>query len=137
MPVALSRCRRALASVALLAIILRVLVPAGFMPAPLSDGWYLSLCPQGHSSAAVTALPDEGGHHLHHAIAESGKHSPQQMAEQCELGDAFAGAVILDAIVLAIASSYALALLFTILPAAPVRPIIRLYDSRGPPTPAC
>jgi len=59
----------------LAALALRIVVPAGFMPASISDGWFIQLCPQGLSPAAMELLHpghgqsdnDHSGHDDHHA----------------------------------------------------------------------
>jgi len=59
----------------LVALALRVVIPAGFMPASISDGWFIQLCPQGLSPAAMELLhpghgqnrTDHNDHDAHHA----------------------------------------------------------------------
>jgi hypothetical protein len=41
---------------ALLAFLLRLLVPLGTMPAALSDGWFLKLCPDGLPAQVMARL---------------------------------------------------------------------------------
>ncbi len=59
------------------ALLLRVAIPAGYMPASIaSDGWYLQWCPNGVSAEVMAALfetarndhgsPHSGQHHQHH-----------------------------------------------------------------------
>jgi hypothetical protein len=44
-----------------------MVVPAGFMPGPVSDGWFIQLCPQGLSPAAMELLhPGHGQDHRAH-----------------------------------------------------------------------
>ena len=65
----------------LAALALRVVVPAGCMPADPGSGWFLQICPQGLSPAAMavlhpghvdrparehTAAADAHAHHAHH-----------------------------------------------------------------------
>lgn len=68
--------------VVLASLLLRILVPAGFMPASVADGWYLTLCPDGWSRQALTVLL---GHQHHHAPEH---HSGG--VQQCELGGGLA-----------------------------------------------
>ncbi|MEQ8857466.1 MAG: hypothetical protein RIC56_02355 [Pseudomonadales bacterium] len=85
------------------ALLLRVLVPAGYMPAALADGWLLQLCPDGLPAATVQALLGPSHqHHEHHAPPHG---APNDLAaaddaiavpDQCELGG-FAMAAIVDA----------------------------------------
>ena len=76
-----------------LLFLLRALVPAGFMPAPLASGSPVQLCPQGLSSVEVAALfgqHHQPGHHhqpSHHGGA-SGQGGQDGPAEEfnCPLG---------------------------------------------------
>jgi len=52
----LSSTRAALLRLGLAALLLRALVPAGFMAAPLSEGWPLTLCPSGMAPASFLVL---------------------------------------------------------------------------------
>ena len=94
-----------LLQLALLAtLVLRVLVPVGYMPAALSAGWPVQLCPDGLSSAAMTALLGEqhqhhgmhampvGAHHGDHGVTEQPQPSVDATPGQCDLA-AFSGAV--------------------------------------------
>lgn len=61
-------------ALAVLALSLRVLVPGGYMPASVADGWYLQWCPDGVSVEVLEALFGQSAagdsahaHHLHHA----------------------------------------------------------------------
>jgi hypothetical protein len=65
------------------ALLLRVAVPAGFMPASADDGWYLKLCPDGVPTEIMEAL--FGHDHSHH----QGGH--EQTFVQCELGSVLGG----------------------------------------------
>lgn len=63
--------QRILRGLALLAVCLRVAVPAGYMPATALDGFYLQWCPDGVSAGFMAALHGAadgarhagGGHH--------------------------------------------------------------------------
>lgn len=51
----------------LIALLARIAVPAGFMPADTAQGWFLELCPQGLTAPAMVALlGDNPGRHHHH-----------------------------------------------------------------------
>lgn len=65
--------RAGLLRLALLGMLLRIAVPAGYMPAALADGWYLQLCPDGLSAAAMVALFGEG--HRHHGVGVGTGHA--------------------------------------------------------------
>ncbi len=68
---------------ALAAFGLRALVPVGFMPAAVGQGWFLQLCPQGMSEAAMAVLLGKQHHHHHHQT--QGK-AQSASPVQCELG---------------------------------------------------
>lgn len=70
-----------LSRLALVGLLLRVLVPVGFMPASVSDGWYLQWCPGSTPGSVLAALLDHGGHQHH------GDDSAPYV--QCDLGSAF------------------------------------------------
>lgn len=63
----------------LLGLVLRVVVPVGFMPANLGDGWYLKLCPEGMSVNSMVALLGHHHHYHHHA------HDEEASFDQCDL----------------------------------------------------
>lgn len=74
-----SAARSLLARLVLVGLVLRVAVPAGFMPTNLDDGWFLKLCPDGMSMSVMMALLGHDHHH-HHDGQDS---DPYQ---QCDLG---------------------------------------------------
>ncbi len=78
--------RRSLARLVLVGLLLRIAVPAGFMPTTLDDGWFLKLCPDGMPMSVMMALL---GHDHHHHGEEP---SPYQ---QCDLGGGLADAISL------------------------------------------
>jgi len=110
--------RRILFRLALIGFLCRALVPAGFMPAPLSDGGPIRLCHGGQAGAAFALLenaravesassheqhaPADVGHDAHHASHASGDHDAagkdQRAAhegwDRCPVGAAFAFAFI-------------------------------------------
>ena len=67
---------RTLSLLAAISLTLHVLVPPGFMPTNLGDGWYLKWCPDGMSAEIMHALFG----HEHHAE----DHQNQSYA-QCDL----------------------------------------------------
>jgi hypothetical protein len=88
--------------------LLRLLVPAGYMPAPLSSGWPVQICPSGLPDSAIQALlgQSQHSHHHHHhqignapdsALSSDGTSSADAgamaMPQPCELGTGFAGAI--------------------------------------------
>ena len=72
---------RTLSCLTLIGLLLRVIVPVGFMPASLSDGWYLKWCPGGMHGSVLAVLLDHEHHH-HHA-------DDSARDVQCDLGNAF------------------------------------------------
>ncbi len=56
--------RRLFITLALAGLSLQVVVPPGFMPASVDDGWHLKWCPDGMSTELMHAL---FGHAHHHA----------------------------------------------------------------------
>lgn len=86
---------------AALTLLLRTLVPAGYMPAPLTSGWPVQICPDGLPLAAVEALLGQAhGHHHHGGDPASGDDTA--MPEQCELGAGFAASAAVAGISLQI-----------------------------------
>jgi len=69
------------------ALLLQALIPNGFMPGRLSDGWLFVLCPQGLPSEFVRQLDHDvtdGAHHAGHLKGEAAGVAPGN----CELGGA-------------------------------------------------
>ena len=85
----LSRRHHRLARLVLLGMMLRVAVPAGFMPADLSGGWYLRLCPEDVPAHVIAALLGHA-HHAHDAAEPEGGYVP------CELGGGLSTPAMLD-----------------------------------------
>lgn len=127
-----SKHRRKFAGLALLATLLRVAVPAGFMPASVADGWYLKLCSDGISDAVMMALLGQSDHHHQHADAPGHDSGSGQTFDQCDLGSGFASAAITQAVAIALGIflvTLVVGKLFTV--ALSSRP--RLYLARAPP----
>ena len=61
---------------ALLGLLLHALVPTGFMPASLEEGWYVKPC---HENSLANAMLEHGDHH-HHA------NDDEASFEHCDLG---------------------------------------------------
>lgn len=82
------------------ALLLRVAIPAGYMPASIaSDGWYLQWCPNGVSAEVMTALFEAAGstesfqgahqhqhHHGHAQPAAEEADTPPSGATHCDFG---------------------------------------------------
>jgi len=72
---------RVLSIVAALGFSLHILVPPGFMPASVSDGWHLQWCPDGMSAEVMHAL---FGHAHHHSADQT------QTFAHCDLSGLYA-----------------------------------------------
>ena len=82
--------RTVLFALTALALFARVLVPAGYMPAPVGSGWPVQLCGDGIPASVMAELlglhnNHQQHHHHHHAAHDHGE-APQE----CELGAGFA-----------------------------------------------
>jgi len=55
----------------LLTFCVRALVPAGYMPGDLDDGWHLKLCPDGLTQSSFTGLLGHQHDHEHSADSVS------------------------------------------------------------------
>jgi hypothetical protein len=75
---------RVLTAFASLALLLRIVIPVGFMPSGISGGWYLELCPDGMPEHVMVAL--YGEHHAHHGAASD------NLFFECDYGNGAAGA---------------------------------------------
>ena len=84
-------------------LLLRALIPAGFMAAPVAEGWWLQLCPAGMTMPSYRALTTDtpasahGTHHPSHThVSEHGSHSDHASHGEgepdaaCGLGAGFA-----------------------------------------------
>lgn len=126
-------------------LLLRAMIPAGFMPAAIGGGFPLQVCPSGLPDGALARLAGEHGghshhgHHGHHANhANHGGHDDgghAYSAEQCPIAHLIAAAALpaLAGAALPAAASPAFPVLAPRPPAA-VR--VHHYRSRGPPAPA-
>ena len=74
--------RRLLFILAILSLSLHVIVPPGFMPANVNDGWHLSWCPDGMPDEVMYAL---FGHAHHHHGSDS-----KTSFSQCDLSGLYA-----------------------------------------------
>jgi hypothetical protein len=113
-------------------MLLRILVPAGYMPGALTSGWYLVLCPDGISSSVMAVLMGESSHHHHHMPQGESGSSADNDYKQCDLGSGFAGATIYES------ADFALGLFLILLAIWQVSSInlqsrARQYLARGPP----
>jgi|GEM_PF-892565 hypothetical protein len=75
-------------SLAAIAMLVRVSIPTGFMPASVDDGWYLQLCPDGMPAHVMVAL--FGEHHAHHGG------SADSTFFECDYDSGASGAVLID-----------------------------------------
>lgn len=124
------RARRHLIGLVLLGLAVRVIMPAGYMPAPIGEGGPFVLCPGGLSGAQYF-LADDGEH------ADGHEHDPDDARQAnawafCPLGAVFGSAVLVTDLVAAVPSP------LTFVPAADPQSVeistaIRTTRVRGPP----
>ena len=84
----------------LFALLARIAVPAGFMPADTSQGWFLELCPEGLALPAMVALLGDSTEHLHHHGGPEGPDTPAEASydNNCLLNGLALSAVATSAI---------------------------------------
>jgi hypothetical protein len=126
--------RRMIAGILLASLILRALVPAGFMPAPGHGiGWF-QICPDGFPSQLLS-VPDPG-HAAHHAGLGQQHHHGSVRSEHC----VFAALASAGPTSLAILPSFALESSPVLLSGSisPVNRSLRhrVQQPRAPPIPA-
>jgi len=98
---------RAVTALAVAALLLRVVIPVGFMPSGIAGGWYLELCPDGLPRQVVVALFGEHyAHHGHHGVGGG------VSVYHCDYGGGAAGAWLLDHTVVPLGRFPAATLLF-------------------------
>ena len=74
-------------------MLVKLVIPAGFMPADLSGGHWLMICPDGLPSGALDASQHNHGHDAHDG--HDGDDRPLQLGlEQCPIGAAAGFAAI-------------------------------------------
>lgn len=89
----LDRKRHRVLSVLLIALLMRVAIPAGYMPAAAGSGLLFELCPEGMPALVMQALSPQ--HHHHHEPSDETQGSFD--AEQCPVGHMLASAIAGDA----------------------------------------
>ncbi|MEM7000586.1 MAG: hypothetical protein AAF529_07350 [Pseudomonadota bacterium] len=84
---AVASMRRVTMPCLVLALALRVLVPAGLMPASGENGWYLEICPEGLAvEVMVQVFGDHHAHHHHHLhAADAQSETSAASYVQCDL----------------------------------------------------
>jgi hypothetical protein len=118
-----------------LALACRLVIPAGYMPAPLGQGGPIMLCPGGFFGAAPSVRDDlHAGHHGdHHAHGEEQSGSEHAGWEHCPVGSIFAAAALTSSVDLPV-----LALRHVLQPLEPARAIASIatqpYQARAPPS---
>lgn len=68
-------------------MLLRVVIPVGFMPSGITGGWYLELCPDGMPEQVMVAI--FGEHHAHHGTGSD------NLFFECDYGNGTTGAFAL------------------------------------------
>ena len=74
---------------------LRVLVPAGYMPASAGSGLFFELCPDGLPDALISAFSGSQGHYHH---GRGGDATAVSTADQCPIGHMLSSAMAVDEI---------------------------------------
>ena len=128
---------RAMQALAIFALCLRVLVPGGYMPASVADGWYLQWCPDGVSVEVLEILfasAEASPAHAHHHGAPSPADEQAESGSyaQCDLSGFSADAQAaspLPSILAGVLTTAATPLL----PAPPATARVVAYRSRAPP----
>lgn len=88
------RLNKALFCSTVLALLaLRVMMPAGYMPASTGSGLLFELCPDGLPAAAINAIAG-GNHHHHHAAGGDSESGPSD--DQCPVGHMLSSSIAID-----------------------------------------
>ena len=125
-------------------LLLRAMIPAGFMPAAIGAGFPLQVCPSGLPDGALARLAGEHaahhhhaghGHHGHHDPAGSGDGGHAYSAEQCPIAHLIAAAALPVSAGPAVPALPAPAIVAPV-PRHPATAPLHQYRSRGPPVPA-
>ena len=77
--------RHFLAKALLTAVLLRAIMPMGYMPGSLSDGLPFELCPEGLPASVLAVLKGQERHH-HHLQPDDGAEPQVSVYEQCDFG---------------------------------------------------
>lgn len=90
----LVRLNKALYCSTVLALLaLRVITPAGYMPAPAGSGLLFELCPDGLPVAVINSI--SGGNHHHHRTAGDDSESGSSN-DQCPIGHMLSSSIAID-----------------------------------------
>jgi len=125
-------------------LLLRAMIPAGFMPAAIGAGFPLQVCPSGLPDGALARLAGEHAghhHHAHHGHHEadgenrSGDGGHAYSAEQCPIAHLIAAAALPVSAAPALPALPAPAIVSPT-PQHPAAARVHHYRSRGPPVPA-
>lgn len=65
----------------MVALLLRALMPAGLMAAPITEGWPFQICPSGMSMQSYMALLGESQHSDHASHSDNKKHAAHAQHE--------------------------------------------------------
>ncbi len=122
-------------------LLLRAMIPAGFMPAAIGAGFPLQVCPSGLPQGALARLAGEPAAHHHHIQHEhhdaggSGDGGHAYSAEQCPIAHLIAAAALPVSAGPAVPALPA-AVIVAPAPRHPAAARVHHYRSRGPPVPA-
>ncbi len=124
-------------ALAIFALCLRVLVPGGYMPANMADGWYLQWCPDGVPVEVLEILfasPEASPAHAHHHGAPSPTDEQAESGSyvQCDASGSSADAQLASPLPSILAGALAAAA-SPLRPAPPATARVVAYRSRAPP----
>ena len=111
------------------ALVLRAIVPVGYMPGSLDSGLLFEMCPDGMPAAMVQAL---GGHHDH---GGSDEEAATQSLEHCPMGHLLTPGAGVSSVVAALPPPHKPVFLVAARQIVAIAPRI-VYSSRAPPVQA-
>jgi hypothetical protein len=89
---------RVVVACALVTLVLRAAIPAGFMPTAVTGGLLFEMCPSAVPAEILAAMSGAGHHHGGHESGDAGKHFD---AGSCPIGQALSAATAIDELRLA------------------------------------
>ena len=90
-----ARINKVLCCAVVLALLaLRLITPAGYMPASAGSGLLFELCPDGLPVAVLSAISGTGHHHHHHADGDDS--AAESANDPCPLGHMLSASIAFD-----------------------------------------
>lgn len=80
-------------SVVLALLAVRLITPAGYMPASAGSGLLFELCPDGLPVALIHAIAGGENHHHHGSGDDS---TPESAIDQCPIGHMLSSSIVMD-----------------------------------------